>query len=351
MIDKILPLSWLNQEGKEGDIILTSRIRLARNISTHFFSSTATRRELIEIKRKVKSVIESESYFSDYYHIKVDSLSKLDKFYLVEMRLITPQFIDSSAPKSLFVEKGGSISIMVNEEDHLRLQIISGGLSLTASWRKIREVDEKLSEHLEYAFSHHFGFLTACLTNTGTGLRASVFCHLPALFIVHDFNRIINSISSTGISVRGFYGEGSDVHGNIFQISNQATLGESEEEIIKKTERIARAFVKRERDARKILLKESPVELRDKIEKSLLKLKRIKSISTKELLGLLSLIRMGRDLGMIYPIEIKELNKLLFSTQPAHIQRIKGEILSSSMRDRLRARYIRDELKNIEILK
>jgi protein arginine kinase len=233
---------------------------------------------------------------------------------------------------------------MINEEDHLRIQVIESGLNLTDVWKVIDKIDTEFSEKLEYAFSPEWGYLTACPTNTGTGMRASVMLHLPALVITKQINKVLHAIIKVGLAARGFYGEGTEATGNFFQISNQVTLGHSEDEIIDNLERIIKQVIEHESNARKALMSQKMEALNDRIWRSLGMLKSAHIMTSQEAIEHLSSVRLGVDMGIIKDIDRTRLNELFLTIQPAHLQKLEGKVLTSSQRDARRASLIREKL-------
>jgi protein arginine kinase len=338
-------MNWLNDSGKDLDIILSSRIRLARNLQSFPFTNRASNENLKEIidivvsGGKYSTPLRSSSFFD------VTNLQTLDKQCLVERHVISPDFANKNNPRGVLIGKGEFISIMINEEDHLRIQSLQSGFSINEAWEIITKVDDDLGSNIEFSFSKQFGYITACPTNLGTGLRVSVSAHLPALVITQNIEKVFKNLNSKGITIRGFYGEGTDVLGNIFQISNQITLGMSEEEIIELVERETKRFIKKERDAREKILIEARIQIEDKVNRALGILMKARMLSSIELMSLLSAIRLGTDLDILdAKIERKKLNEIMILAQPAHIQKIEGRVLEPTERDNIRAEIVRKRL-------
>jgi protein arginine kinase len=233
---------------------------------------------------------------------------------------------------------------MINEEDHLRLQAMQSGLQLRDTWRIIDRIDDDMSDNLDYAFSEQYGYLTACPTNVGTGLRASVLIHLPALVLTKEIDKVIKGISQVGLTVRGFYGEGTEVIGNLFQISNQTTLGRTEEDIVDNIERCTRQIINYEEEARRTLLADARPQTEDKIWRAYGILANARVLSSHELMSLVSAVRLGASLSIIKSISIATLNNLLMLMQPAHLQKFSGKMMDANERDERRAELVRERL-------
>ncbi|MFQ5823090.1 MAG: protein arginine kinase [bacterium] len=336
---------WLTHEDEYSDIILSSRIRIARNIKGYSFPNRASNNNLNQVVKKVKSACLKCKSLHKAIYIEVDNLSEWEKRFFVERRLASPQFIEKTRPSLLVVGPLESLSIMVNEEDHLRIQALDAGLGIKEAWKVISRVDDELEENLPYSYSNQFGYLTACPTNTGTGMRVSIFIHLPALAMKDQINSVIQQLPTSEIAIRGFYGEGTEPVGSIFQISNQLTLGRTEKGMIERLEMIAKKLVDLERKARKELLKEDKIKLEDSIFRALGILKNARIISSLEAMNLLSTLRLGTELGLLKNISRIALNQLLVLVQPAHLQKIYNKKLSARKRDINRAKFIRQNLQ------
>ncbi|MFQ5864216.1 MAG: protein arginine kinase [bacterium] len=336
---------WLTHEDKYSDIIISSRIRLARNIEGYNFPDRARKDNLAQILKNVKDACLACTSLQKATYIEIDRLSEWEKKFFVERRLASPQFIEKPRPSLLVIGHLESLSIMVNEEDHLRIQSMEAGLGMKDAWEIIRRVDDELGEKLRYSFSNQFGYLTACPTNTGTGMRVSIFVHLPALSLKDKINAVIKQLPTSEIAVRGFYGEGTDPVGSIFQISNQLTLGRTEEGMIERLEIIAKKLVDLERIAREDLLKEDKIRLEDMIYRALGTLKNARIMSSLEAMNLLSTVRFGRELGLLDNISRIAINQLLVLVQPAHLQKIYSKKLNPRERDITRAEFIRQHLQ------
>lgn len=335
---------WLKGTGPASDIVLSSRIRLARNLVKISFSHWANKRQKEKMLELTKPVILGSTYMKNCLFLKIGDLDKIDKQFLLERHLVSREQITTGNSKAVAISDNEVISIMINEEDHLRIQVIESGLNLTDVWKVIDKIDTEFSEKLEYAFSPEWGYLTACPTNTGTGMRASVMLHLPALVITKQINKVLHAIIKVGLAARGFYGEGTEAAGNFFQISNQVTLGHGEDEIIDNLERIIKQVIEHESNARKALMSQKMEALNDRIWRSLGMLKSAHIMTSQEAIEHLSSVRLGVDVGIIKNIDRTKLNELFLTIQPAHLQKLEGKVLTASQRDARRALLIREKL-------
>jgi len=335
---------WLKGEGPHADIVISSRVRLARNIKDYPFFHWAGKKEKEEIFSAVKSAIESSKYMKGALFLNMEKMSDIDKQFLVERHLMSMDHTVRDTAKALAIDGKEIISIMINEEDHIRAQAIQSAFNLMETWRVLDALDSELDNKLSYAYSGRWGYLTACPTNIGTGLRASVMMHLPALVIMNQIGRVLQGISKLGVMARGMYGEGTEASGNFFQISNQATLGRSEEDIIDNITKLINQVIGREKSAREYLLLHSKAALSDRVWRAYGTLKSARIITSDETTRLFSLIRLGVDIGVVKDITRKTLNELFILTQPAHIQKIEKKQLSAAERDMKRADLIRNKL-------
>lgn len=339
------PAKWLDGSGKHSDIVISSRVRLARNIKGFYFPSRSGIKMLAQIVDIIKSCIDEIDEFCNALVLDMNELSDLDRHFLMERHLISPNFVKQKKPAALIVGKNELVSIMINEEDHLRIQALQSGLEIETAWQLIHHIDDLLSKHVEYAFSEQLGYLTACPTNTGTGMRVSVFINLPALAISKKIDDIMDSIAPTEIAIRGFFGEGTESMGNFFQVSNQLTLGRTEQSIINRVSHIAEQLVMLEQDARTELAQNNSIILEDKVARTIGILKYAKILNSVELVNYLSILRLAVALQMIDTIETRDLNELLVLIQSAHLQKFYNKKLDSEERDILRVNLIRKKLK------
>jgi len=339
---------WMNGEGPEADIVLSSRVRLARNLDGYPFPNRADARTAAEVVGSIRHSLKSLSGSGQtYFFLELDKILPLDRYVLVEKHITSPDHVREPDNRALVVRDDTRVSIMVNEEDHLRIQGMTSGLSLAAAAALANAADDRLEAENAFAFSEETGYLTACPTNVGTGLRASVMIHLPALVMTRQMNRIVSAATQLGLAVRGLYGEGTEAAGNIFQISNQQTLGLAEQEIIDNLTGIVKQIVDQERAARDALVREHGDVLEDRVWRAYGILRHGRSISGQEALVMLSEVRLGIDLGFITVAAPLVFNELLVSTRPNFLQRLAGEKeLQPADRRRLRAKIIRDRLDN-----
>ncbi|RME02671.1 MAG: protein arginine kinase [Planctomycetota bacterium] len=342
------PGEWLKGVGPEVDIVISSRIRLARNVDGYPFLTTAKeeeKRELLEVilrqLRKLEARREGEP---PLMFLNLNEVSHLDRLFLVERHLISKELALGKGDRAVVLDSEESLSIMVNEEDHLRIQALCSGFQLNSLWEKIDRLDDEISQLLPYAFHKDWGMLTACPSNVGTGMRVSVMLHLPALVMTHHIDRVFQTVQKINFTVRGFYGEGTQALGDFYQISNQITLGRSEEDLIKSMQELIPQIVKYERTVRHSLLDEKGVELEDRVWRAYGMLKNARVISSKETMDLLSAVRMGVNLNLIDEVNVRTINELFIQTQPAHLQKLEGCTLPVDERDIRRAAYIRSRL-------
>jgi protein arginine kinase len=335
---------WLRGTGPESDIVMCSRIRLARNLAEFPFTNRASRGEKAEIEALAKSAIRDAGL--ELIYQDVNSLSTLDRQFLVERQLISRELSAGEGPRGVAFNRQENISIMVNEEDHLRIQVMLSGLSLPEVWERINLLDDQLEEKLAYAYSPQLGYLTACPTNVGTGIRVGVMLHLPALVQTKQIDKFFRALQKINLVVRGLYGEGTQAFGDFYQISNQQTLGKSEQELIRNLSEVIPQIIQYERAARDALVKERRQHLHDQVSRAYGVLKTAHTISSEETMHLLSSVRMGINLGLIDDLEIPTVNELFIQTQPAHLQKIKGSALEVDERNIERASYLRSRLTN-----
>jgi len=338
------PAPWLNGSGPDSGIVLSSRIRLARNISEFPFPPAATtdvREKIIDFMQTAFSRVARMKAGGFFRSADIDSM---DQMFLAERHLISPQFMQDGTGRGLFIDENEKVSIMLNEEDHIRLQVLSSGMSLYDCWEFANSLDSEIGDVLEYDFDDEFGFLTACPTNVGTGLRASILIHLPGLALTREIDNVISRISKVGLMVRGFYGEGTDVLGNLFQISNQTTLGRTEEEIIDSLSKVSKQIIEYERGAEETLMKDAPEQIEDKVWRSYGILTNARVLTSNEVMNLLSALRLGLSLELIDRVDYKVLNELLIITQPAHLQKYVGREMDTTERDMMRADLVRERI-------
>ncbi|MFB9329554.1 protein arginine kinase [Paenibacillus aurantiacus] len=339
---------WMQGTGPEADIVISSRIRIARNLRGHPFPLLATSEQSSEVMERLVTVPESGRLngISEFETIRLSELSELERRVLVEKHLISPNLANEARSGAVILSRNESISIMVNEEDHLRIQVLSPGFQITEAWELASRIDDIFEEVADYAFDERHGYLTSCPTNVGTGIRASVMMHLPGLVLTQQINRILSAITQVGLAVRGIYGEGSEALGNLFQISNQITLGQSEHEIIDNLHGVAKQIIDHERAARSRMLQESRIRLEDRVFRSYGILSHAAIMDSKESAQRLSDVRLGIDLGLIQHVTSKAMNELMVLTQPGFLQQNSGEKLTAEQRDIRRAELIRQQLQS-----
>ncbi|MCP3033243.1 protein arginine kinase [Halobacillus sp. A1] len=338
---------WMKEEGPDSDIVMSSRIRLARNFQNYPFPIISSEERMEEILQFFKEEYAGKS-FRDYHQFEVvemDKLQSVEKRVLVEKHLISPHLTEHSKHSASLISQNEQVSIMINEEDHIRIQLYFPGFQLDRALEQASQLDDWLEEKVDYAFDENRGYLTACPTNVGTGMRASVMMHLPALAMTQQITRMTPAINQLGLVVRGIFGEGSEALGNIFQISNQITLGKSEEDIVEDLHSIVKQLIDQERKARQALMHRSGVQLEDRVFRSYGVLKHSRIIESKEAAKCLSDLRLGIDLGFIDHIPKTILNELMVLTQPGFLQQYAKESLSPSERDVRRASLIRERLQ------
>jgi len=336
---------WLRGSGPQSDIVISSRIRLARNLADFPFIRRCNEMDKAAIEKACHHAIEQVDAWRSLIYVDVGALTAVDRQFLVERQLISRELADTSGPRSVAIERQETFSIMVNEEDHLRIQVMHSGLDLTSAWEQINQIDDLLDERLNYAFHERLGYLTACPTNVGTGMRVSVMLHLPALVITQQIEKAFRSLQKMGLAVRGLYGEGSQAMGDFYQISNQVTLGKSETDLIQQVVDIIPAMIEYERQARAFLVKESRKDLHDRVSRAYGILCTAQTISSEETLHLLSSVRMGVNLELIKDLDIPTINKLVIHTQPAHLQKLRGLELETADRNVERANLLKSQLR------
>ncbi|WMJ80310.1 protein arginine kinase [Clostridium sp. MB40-C1] len=342
--------NWLDTETDNTDMVISSRIRLARNIKDIPFPNKLNEEQGKDVVKKVEDAFYSVPYIEEQYKTVYlwQSDNILNSSYL-EKHLISNKLINNKGKAAFMLSSDETASIMINEEDHIRLQSITGGLNLKEAYEYTNKLDDLLEEKLEYAFDERLGYLTACPTNLGTGLRASVMIHLPALTMNREIVGLLNGLTQVGMTIRGLYGEGSQGEGNIYQISNQITLGLSEEEILTNLTGIINQVINQENLTRERIYSKRKYELEDKILRSIGILKSAVILSSKEALNLLSNVRLGVEMGIIKDINKNVLNKLFVDIQPAIMQKKFQDEFDDKERDIKRAKIVKESLKSVSI--
>src|SRR6266540_7471040 len=341
------PADRARREGPHNKIVMSSRVRIARNVKGAAFPGWAKKAERIRILESLRPAIQSLPQMADCFSESMDNLTPLDKSILVERHLISREHAAKNAGSGLVLNRDESLCVMINEEDHLRMQALRPGLQLKQVWQGIDSIDSRLEKKLEYAFNPDLGYLTACPTNLGTGIRVSAMLHLPGLVLAEQINQIIQAVNKLGLAVRGLYGEGTEALGNVFQVSNQMTLGEAETDILERLNKVLLQLIEHEENARGSLLEKKPKMVFNHIGRAYGILANAHSISSKETMNLLSLMRLGIDLGMFAGVERALADELFILTQPAHLQKQFSEKLAADERDLLRADMMRERLRGV----
>lgn len=334
----------VRREGPNNTIVMSSRVRLARNLKGKSFPGWAKKSDRIKALELMMPAVESLPQLAGAFAECMDKLTALDKNILVERHLISREHAAKSAGSGMVLKQDESLCVMINEEDHLRMQVLRPGLNLREAWTTIDQVDSLLERKLEYAFSPELGYLTACPTNLGTGIRVSAMLHLPGLVLAEQINQIIQAVNKLGLAVRGLYGEGTEALGNVFQVSNQKTLGDSESDIVERLNKVLLQIIEYEQNARASLLEKRPKAVYNHIGRAYGILANAHSISSKESMNLLSLMRLGVDLGFFGNLPRWTVDEFFVMTQPAHLQRQHTEKLGPEERDVLRADMLRERL-------
>ncbi len=336
---------WLRGEGPHHQIVISSRVRLARNLRQRAFPGWAKKAERTAILDSIKPQVEELSEMQDSFSESLQDLSALEKQVLVERHLISREHAAKGVGSAVIINRRQTLSIMINEEDHLRMQSIRSGLQLKSAFKLVDKVDSTLEGKLDFAYDTRLGYLTACPTNVGTGMRASAMLHLPGLVLSEMINQVIQAVNKIGLAVRGLYGEGTEAMGNLFQISNQTTLGEKEDEIVSRLSKVIETIIDKEHDARQMLIQKKSNTLWDQIGRAYGVLTFAHAMTSKEALNLLSIIKLGVDLGAFPEDRRLPIDELFIETQPAHLQKSSEQKLNAEERDHLRAQIIRERLR------
>ena len=340
------PATWLDGDGDESEIIMSSRVRIARNLDKHRFTHHCDAEELGEIMRLTADAAGQAGSFQRGHYVGMGEIATLDRQFLAERHLVSREFLFNSANRGLMVNRAENVCLMVNEEDHLRMQGFASGLALSQAFERANKLDNEMSPRLEFAFSRRYGFLTSCPTNLGTGMRASVLIHLPGLVHSKEINKLIDSLRKLNHSIRGLYGEGTEVMGNLFQLSNSTTLGVSEDLISRSLREMVGKVIGFERRSREMLFRKARSLLEDKVWRAYGLLRYAHKLSTKEALSLISAVRLGVGVGILKDVSIQTLNRLLIYSQPAHLQKVAGRTMDAQDRDVVRAETIRGALSD-----
>lgn len=338
-------LSWLEASGDHADIVLSTRVRLARNLQGHAFGPRARVNDREAVLKRFRASSGRAESLKEGTLLELSELPARTRRILLERRLVTRDLLgDADGPArgtAVHLSDDGPVSVMINEEDHLRVQSLVSGLRIGHAWRIVDRLDEELGRELPFAYHHEFGFLTSCPTNVGSGLRASVFMHLPGLVLTKEIGKVLQGLGQVGLTFRGLYGEGSEVVGNFFQVSNQTTLGKTEEDLVDHLDKIVRQVIQYELQARQVLLRDARAVTEDKIWRAYGLLRYARSLSFEELMNLLSGVRLGVSLKLLPGLRVYTLNKMMIFTQPAHLEQAAGRDLPPSEGDAHRAAYVR----------
>jgi len=345
IINKTLS-QWMKGTGPERDIVIGSRVRLARNLSGVPFPSIADEEHKSYVVKEAKRALqETNGALGRIEFIPLAEVSPLERQLLVEKHLISPAHTQDVKHKAVMLRDDEAVSIMVNEEDHFRIQALFPGLAPVEAWTLCSSVDDAFSQVLDFAYGERYGYLTSCPTNVGTGMRASIMMHLPALTMTDQIRKMIGAVNKFGLAVRGIYGEGTEVLGNIYQLSNQITLGHAEDDIIQHLHKVTMQVLEHERAARQAVLAKDRLKLEDRIYRSYGILANARMIATQEAMQRLSDVRLGIDLGIVKGIEPRILQELMVMIRPAHLQKLMGQELDAPARDEKRAALIRERLR------
>ncbi|NLN65721.1 MAG: protein arginine kinase [Clostridiaceae bacterium] len=335
---------WYIEKGPDSDVVLSSRVRLARNIKNYPFPHKSTVEDQKKIVDETKNALFSgnENMAGVFSYIDFNHLDPIEKAVLVEKHIVSKELVESNRYRGLIISGDEQISIMINEEDHLRIQCLTPGLQLEKAWEACDQLDNLLSESIDFAFDEDIGYLTSCPTNIGTAIRVSVMMHLPALTMSRYIKSVLEALGKLGMAVRGLYGENTEASGNVYQFSNQITLGKSEEDIVMSIKNITQQVLEQERALRREIIKQNKFKLEDRIYRSFGILQNARIMDTGETLKRLSDLRLGVDMGIIHDIDITDINKMMLLIQPGGLQKRKGRVLSSEERDTCRAELVRE---------
>lgn len=349
-LDRLLPNlgEWLRGNGPESDIVISTRIRLARNLAGSPFSNRASAAQKAETEARIRDAISKLDLPHKLDYVDVSKLTPIDRQFLIERQLMSRELGSIlEGPRGVAFDDRESMSVMVNEEDHLRLQVMRSGVALEEAWAEIDKLDDQLENKLTYAFHEQFGYLTACPTNVGTGMRASVMLHLPALSLTKEIEKLFRSLQKINLVVRGLYGEGSRASGDLYQISNQVTLGKSEAVVLREIREVISQILQYERRARQLLVKERKQAEQDRVARAIGTLGSATMITSEETMELLSTVRLGIQMHLLEDVPATTVNQLFIHTQAAHLQKLMGTPLDGEERNSARAKYLRNKLREL----
>ena len=339
---------WMRGTGPEAEIVISSRVRLARNIRGYRFITKMDAAERGACEALIHQQIQNAKIIQNGMYLQLHKVEGLDRKFLVERHLISKEHEDAQYQRGVAIGDNEAVAIMVNEEDHIRLQVLQSGFQLQEAWKICSKVDDELEGHLDYSFSPQLGYLTACPTNVGTGMRVSVMLHLPALVLTRHIEKVFQAVAKMNLAVRGLYGEGTEASGHFYQISNQVTLGRTEEEIVSNVEHVIPNIVRYEHNARQTLLAKDRKRLEDRVWRAYGLLKYAQMLPSDEAMMLLSMVRMGVHMGLLKDLTLRTVNELFIFTQPAHLQKLTGKELEASERDVRRAEFVRAKLNSVK---
>lgn len=340
-------LKWYEEQGENKDVVISSRIRLARNLIKYPFAKKISENQAVQLVEEVRSCFDIEEKKENYMSCNLSELSETEKLAMVERHILSPVMTNKKQATGLVMENNESVSVMINEEDHLKIQALVGGMNIKEAYKKADELDDYLYDKLGFAYQEHYGYLTSCPTNTGTGLRASYMVFLPALTGANKINRLAEEAMKYGVSIRGIYGEGSRSVSNIYQISNQKTLGSSELDIIHNLDNIVAQMIRQERKRREYLLVNNYDEIEDQVYRSYGVLKYTKQMNSIDALTLLSQVKFGMDMKILTLEQSISIYEMMMAIQPHSLQCHHGKYVGSKVRDKIRAEYLNEKLPKL----
>jgi len=332
---------WI-EDSQIDPVVVSSRIRLARNLKSDTFPLYSSKEEAIKTLEKIRQAVDELLPNGEYVYYNLEQLEPREKMRFMENHLISPGLVEQTGKSAFYLRNDEKATIMINEEDHLRLQTLYPGLKLNQAWEECEKIDDLLESKLDYAFHNEYGYLTSCPTNVGTGLRASVMLHLPAMTITGYIMGLMDALRRIGLTIRGIYGEGTEAVGHLYQVSNQLTLGETETEIIKKIDEVANEIRNREQNTRNFLLENKKLEIEDKVYRALGILQNARMISSNEAMEQISIVKLGLDLKLIEDEKYKDLIKLMIDIKPGNIQNRSNKAMNRIERDIMRADIVRN---------
>lgn len=341
-------IKWYEEKGENSDIVISSRVRLARNLSKFPFPSRLSEDQSVQLLQEVDGGMKDyETEDGKFLFCCLDEVSDMDKMAMVERHILSPEMSVKKAHTGLLISQNESVSMMINEEDHLRIQAFAGGMNIYKALQKANELDDAANDKFGFSFDEKYGYLTACPTNVGTGLRASYMVFLPALSAAGKIKKLTQEVSKYGVTLRGIYGEGSEGIADIYQISNQKTLGSSERDIIEDLDNIVTQIIKQERKRREYVLSNNYDILEDQIYRSYGILKYTRQINTKDAMDLLAQIKFGLDSGILQPMGKYNIYKMMMAIQPSNLQYSLGKNVGNGIRDKIRAEYLNKNLPQL----